>query len=222
MRHEGDGADYRDALGKVIEESDGLIGIFNALLLIARAEAGSGREGMTEFDAGAVARDVAELYEALAEERGVTLDGQFDDGLRLQGSRELLGQALANLVDNAFKYGVPDPADAEAEALPPDRMRIDVVARREGASALIGVGDHGVGIPEADRTRVLNRFVRLEGARSRPGSGLGLSLASAIARLHGGSIEIGDNQPGLRITLRLPLVRPSGPVRSSPGASAGS
>jgi signal transduction histidine kinase len=205
LRHDGDGAAYRAALGKVIEESDGLIGIFNALLMIARAEAGSGREGMTEFDAGEVARDVAELYEPLAEERGVAFDLRVEPNLLVRGSRELLGQAIANLVDNAFKYGLPErPPDTPH----PEPMRIDVTARRQGATAVIGVGDHGTGIPEADRARVLNRFVRLEGARSRPGSGLGLSLAAAIARLHGGVLDVGDNKPGLRITLQLPLVRP--------------
>jgi signal transduction histidine kinase len=206
LRHEQDGPGYRAALGKVIEESDGLIGIFNALLMIARAEAGSGREGMSGFDAAGVARDVAELYEAVAEDRGVDLQLRVDGELMVHGSRELLGQALANLVDNAFKYGLPDRSENEADA-PRSSPDIEILAVRDGTAALIGVGDHGVGIPDEDRGRVLGRFVRLESARSRPGSGLGLSLAAAIAQLHGGTIEVADNRPGLRITLRLPLVR---------------
>lgn len=208
LRRTGDGDGYRAALGKVIEESDGLIGIFNALLMIARAEAGSGREGMTEFDAGDVARDVAELYEPLAEERGVSFAVAVDPDLPVRGSRELLSQALANLVDNAFKYGTSDEgADAGS---------VEVLARREGDRVRIGVADRGNGIAESDRARVLDRFVRLESARSRPGSGLGLSLAAAIARLHGGTLDVGDNAPGLRIVLHLPLVRAQPPARLAP------
>ena len=206
LRRARDGDEYREALGKVIEESDGLIGIFNALLMIARAEAGSGREGMTAFDAGEVARDVAELYEPLTEERNIRFAVEIDPDLPVRGSRELLSQALANLVDNALKYGTPDPVQVSDAALPEGAGgSITITARRAGDRVRIGVADGGAGIPEADRARVFDRFVRLEGARSRPGSGLGLSLASAIARLHGGTIELGDNAPGLRILLDLPL-----------------
>ncbi|MCW6506532.1 HAMP domain-containing histidine kinase [Hyphomicrobiales bacterium BP6-180914] len=203
LRHEGDSEDYRAALNKVIAESDGLIGIFNALLMIARAEAGSGREGMTAFDAGEVARDVAELYEPVAEDQEIAFAVEAADGLHVRGSRELLSQALANLVDNALKYGLPESHSGPGEQ---ERGSIAVTARREGRDVTISVADHGPGIAEIDRARVFDRFVRLEGARSRPGSGLGLSLAAAIARLHGGTLEIGDNAPGLRITLRLPAV----------------
>ena len=221
LRHEGDSEDYRVALTKVIAESDGLIGIFNALLMIARAEAGSGREGMTAFDAGAVARDVAELYEPVAEDRDIAFEVEAAEGLRVRGSRELLSQALANLVDNALKYGVPEgPADSGG---PGDQEKgsIAVMARRDGREITISVADHGPGIAEIDRTRVFDRFVRLEGARSRPGSGLGLSLAAAISRLHGGTLEIGDNAPGLRITLRLPAVDDGIPALPSPSPARG-
>ncbi|MDX7953700.1 histidine kinase dimerization/phospho-acceptor domain-containing protein, partial [Lichenihabitans sp. Uapishka_5] len=169
LRRPADPEHDRAALGKVIEEADGMIGIFNALLMIARAEAGSGREGMTDFDAADVARDVGELYEPLAEDRGVPFRVEAEAALPVRGSRELLSQALANLVDNALKYGV---AEAEAAGRH-EGGEVRVVARRDGRFALIGVTDRGAGIPEADRARVLNRFVRLEGARSRPGSGLG-------------------------------------------------
>jgi signal transduction histidine kinase len=183
-------------LEATIEESDNLIRIFNALLMIARLEAGNAREALADFDASEAVRDVAELYEALAEEAGVSLNVSVEDGMPVHGSRELLGQAMANLLDNALKYGAS-----------PDGLResITVAAQRVDGEARIVVADHGPGIPEAERTHVLERFVRLETARSRPGFGLGLSLAAAVARLHGGSILLEDNEPGLRVVLALPL-----------------
>ena len=198
LRHAGSPDNDRAALEKVIAESDALIGVFNALLMIARAEAGSGREGMTVFDAGQVASDVAELYEPVAEDAGVAFTVDVAPDLPVRGNRELLGQVLANLVDNALKYGVPDTGQAAA---------VEVRARHVADTVVLSVADHGPGIPAADRERVLDRFVRLEGARSRPGSGLGLSLAAAITQLHAGTLEIRDNAPGLAVTLTLPLVR---------------
>lgn len=206
--------EQRAALEKVIEESDGLIRVFNALLSIARAEAGAGREAMTDFDAAQAARDVAELYEPLAEEQGMSLVVEAPDGLFVHAHRELLGQALANLVDNAVKYG-KQPGAARGEAR--------IVARRDGERVEISVSDHGPGIPAVDRERVLERFVRLEGSRSRPGSGLGLSLAMAVARLHGGALVIEDNSPGLRVAVSLdarpaPLAPPA-PARRTEEAA---
>ena len=189
--------EFRAALEATIEESDNLIRIFNALLMIAHLEAGNARETMADFDAADVARGVAELYDALAEEAGVILDVSVDEPLPVRGSRELLGQAVANLVDNALKYGAPR---AGASAGP-----ITVSATRDGDYAVITVADHGPGVPEADRGRVLERFVRLAAARTRPGFGLGLSLAAAVARLHGGALRLGDNAPGLRAVLSVPI-----------------
>jgi signal transduction histidine kinase len=182
----------------VIEESDSLIRIFNALLMIARAEAGAGPENLVDFDAADVARDVGELYEPAAEERGLSLVVTASPGLILHGSRELIGQAVANLVDNALKYGTPS-AGAPTEA-----ARVSVTAARLGPMIEISVGDHGPGIAPADRERVQERFVRLENSRSRPGSGLGLSLAAAVAQLHKGSLRFEDNSPGLKAILTLP------------------
>lgn len=220
--------DYRGALEKVIEESDRLIQIFDALLNIARAEAGAGREGMIDFDAASVTRDVGELYEPAAEERGFSLVISAEPGLIMHGSRELVGQAVANLVDNALKYGGLD-AESAAKAESPraaagtrrqpvekpvDRPvakdvenTVELAARRRGATIEISVADRGPGIAEKDRARVLDRFVRLENARSRPGSGLGLSLAAAVARLHNGALRIEDNAPGLRVVIALPAAR---------------
>jgi signal transduction histidine kinase len=192
---------YRAALEATIEESDQLIKTFNALLLIARMEAGSSEGAMTEVDAGEVVRDVADLYEPVAEEKGVELVVEAPQGVTFTANRELLGQALANLVDNALKYAAPNAA----EGLAP---RITVSARRDDGELLFQVADNGPGIPEADRDRALQRFVRLEESRSQPGSGLGLSLVAAVARLHHGTIELGDGRPGLVVTLSLPIDRP--------------
>lgn len=203
----GDAAAYRQALEKTIEESDSLIRIFNALLLIARAEAGGDLGPLEPVDVGEAARSVAELYEPIAEEEGVALTVHAEEGLSVRGNRELIGQAIANLVDNALKYGAPGKCLSDAEARP------DVVltAKRIGASAVLTIADRGPGIAPADRARALGRFIRLEGSRSRPGSGLGLSLAAAVARMHGGTVELEDNRPGLRVRLTLPAVHE--PVR---------
>jgi signal transduction histidine kinase len=120
--------------------------------------------------------------------------------LKVRGNRELIGQAIANLVDNALKYGAPSKGGGDAGPKP----EVVITAERSGESVALTIADRGPGIAPADRTRVLDRFVRLEGSRSRPGSGLGLSLAAAIARMHGGTVELEDNRPGLRVRLTFP------------------
>jgi len=197
LRLDREAPEYRAALERTIEESDSLIRIFDALLLIARAEAGTDRAAMGVFDVGDVVSGVAELYEPVAEERGFKFDVAAPRGLTLLGNRELVGQAVANLIDNALKYG-------EAGGGPSSLSEVAVAARREGGNIVIEVADHGAGVSEADRQRVFDRFVRLEGARSRPGSGLGLSLAAAAARMHGGLVRLEDNSPGLRVVVTLP------------------
>jgi signal transduction histidine kinase len=198
LAFDGDAASYRLALEKTIEESDALIKIFNALLLIARAEAGGDVGPPQLFDVGEAALTVAELYEPIAEEAGVALTVRAQGPLTVRGNRELVGQAIANLVDNALKYGAADrgPADPKPEVV--------ITGERTGGLVVLTIEDRGPGIAPADRTRVLDRFVRLEGSRSRPGSGLGLSLAAAVLRMHGGSVELEDNEPGLRVRLTLP------------------
>jgi len=195
-------SEYRAALERTIEESDGLIRTFNALLMIARAESGQARGNMDDFDAADVARGIHELYEPLAEDNGLTLQVKAGPA-PLHGNRELISQALANLVENAIKYGQPalQPLGADTAA---DSKAILIEARRDGDSVLLSVTDHGPGIPEADRGHAVERFVRLEASRTQPGSGLGLSLASAVATLHGGALKLGDAHPGLRATLALP------------------
>ncbi len=225
LRTAGTKAEYQSAMEKVIEESDHLIRIFNALLMIARAEAGSEREGMKAFDVSAMAHDIVELYEPVAEDSGVQLKLDALSGHIGFGNRELVGQALSNLLDNALKYGITpqnekpveasqrdnSPTDISDAALQPvasTSIEIRVVVRRIGKTIEIEVADKGRGIPDADRGRVLGRFVRLEDSRSMPGSGLGLSLAAAVARLHNGALTLRDNDPGLRVILSLPSTEP--------------
>jgi signal transduction histidine kinase len=191
-----DPARYRAALEATIEESDQLIRTFNALLMIARVEAGSPDGDMSAVDVTAVARDVADLYEPVAEADGVELVVETPQPITIRASRELLGQAIANLVDNAIKYGGNGRVDGR---------RVVVSTAREDGTAILRVADNGPGIPAEERERVLQRFVRLEKSRSQPGSGLGLSLVAAVVRLHDGTIELGDASPGLEVTIRLPV-----------------
>ncbi len=188
---------YRATLESTIEESDQLIKTFNALLMIARIEAGAPDGVMSEVELGEILRDVGELYEPVAEEEGIELKVETPEPVRLNASRELLGQALANLIDNAIKYARNGDGD-----LP---LKVTISSRRDGQIVRLTVADNGPGVPESDRERVLQRFVRLEKSRSQPGSGLGLSLVAAVARLHHGTIELGDGNPGLVVTLCLPI-----------------
>jgi signal transduction histidine kinase len=213
LARSGSDAEYRSALERTIEESDGLIRTFNALLMIARAESGQARGNMTDFDAAEVASGIHELYEPLAEDDGAVLRVKTEPA-PLHGNRELISQALANLVENAIKYGKPVPsaqplgADAVTRADRASRKEslkeILIEARRDGGQVLLSVTDHGPGIAEVDRKHAVERFVRLETSRTQPGSGLGLSLASAVATLHGGELRLADAYPGLSATLAIP------------------
>lgn len=189
--------ELRAALERTIEESDQLIRVFNALLMIARAEAGSSPAILADIDIGQIAADVVELYEPVAEEQGIDLVLAERGSALISGSRELISQALANLVDNAIKYGAPDDAAM--------KRRIVIAARKNGNDAELSVADNGQGIAETDREHVLDRFVRLEKSRGSPGSGLGLSLVAAVSRLHGGKFRLEDNAPGVRAVLSIPL-----------------
>ncbi|MEQ8267681.1 MAG: HAMP domain-containing sensor histidine kinase [Parvibaculum sp.] len=193
--------DYKQALEKTIAEADNLLGTFNALLMIARAEAGSLRDSMTWVDLSATLLDAAELYEPVAEEHDLTLKIDAPEALQIWGNRELLSQAVANLLDNAIKHGMPQHDSADRSII----VSAAADPARPGRGILLSVADRGVGIPEGERQHVLERFVRLEASRNTPGSGLGLSLVAAVARLHGGTIELRDNEPGLKVTLLLPV-----------------
>jgi signal transduction histidine kinase len=193
----GSEADYRAALENTVDESDRLLDTFNALLSIARAEAGQARSGLVPVDAAELIADVADLYEPLAEEEGGTLTASAGPGLTVLGDRQLLAQALTNLLDNALKYGARDGET-------PD---ITVTGALEDDKVVITVADHGAGIPPEDRGRVTERFVRLDQSRTKPGNGLGLSLVSGVMKLHKGALVLEDNQPGLSAKLVLPAHR---------------
>jgi len=185
----------QQALETTISESDKLIKTFNALLMIARAEAGAPSGAFADVDVSTIAADVAELYGPVAEDAGMVLEADVTEGIHLRANRELIGQALVNLVDNAMKYA---PSREGAPG------RITLSAKAENGRVQLIVADNGPGIPEADRARVVERFVRLEESRTEPGSGLGLSLVAAVARLHRGEFRIEDNNPGVRAVIDLP------------------
>ncbi len=191
--------EYREALEKTVEESDRLLQTFNALLSIARAEAGQSRAGLEPVDARTILADVSELFEPMVEEAGGKLVVIANVPMPVLADRQLLAQAISNLIDNAIKYGLSGD----------EALAITVSGLVTEGKAMIEVGDHGEGISEADRGRVTGRFVRLEASRSRPGNGLGLSLVAGVMKLHGGQLVLEDNYPGLRAKLVLPLHRAS-------------
>ncbi len=181
-----DAAGLRQTLEETQAEADNLLATFNALLTISHAE--SSTEGFELVDPARLAADAVELYEPLAEEKGIVIRLDAAPDLTIKAERHLLFQALANLVDNAIKY---TPAGGTAT--------VTVAAAPTGVA--ITVADSGPGIPPASREAVLDRFVRLDSTRSTPGNGLGLALVAAVARQHGAALTLGDNDPGLRITL---------------------
>jgi signal transduction histidine kinase len=188
--------EHRAALQQTISESDKLLQTFNALLSIARAEAGQAREGLQMIDAADVLRDVAELYEPLVEDAGGSLKLGDIPPMPVRADRQLLSQVFSNVIDNAMKYG----ATAGKEA-----VDITIAAVLENDKAQICIADAGEGIGVENRERVLERFVRLDESRSKPGNGLGLSLVASVMKLHGGSLELTDAAPGLKAILTLPV-----------------
>ena len=197
LRDAPDTETYRDTLIQTIEEADELIRTFNALLSIARLEAGAQVEEFETFDLATLATDAAELYEPVAEGEGIAVLLDAPAPAQVNANRQLLAQATANLIDNALKYARPAQGDGT----------ITIRVELDGSQVRLIVADNGPGIPENQRERALKRFTRLETSRSRPGSGLGLSLVAAVARLHGGCIALEDNLPGLRVVITLPAAR---------------
>jgi signal transduction histidine kinase len=186
--------EQREALTETLEDADRLLQTFNALLSIARTEAGQAREGLAPIEVAPLIEEMAELYGPSAEEQGGTLTVRAAEGAHLRADRQLLAQALANLIDNALKYGEG----------PDGKPDITVASALDNGHVILSVSDHGPGIAEEDRARVLERFVRLDASRSKPGSGLGLSLVAGIVKLHQGQIALEDNAPGLTVKLILP------------------
>lgn len=194
---------YREALEKTITESDELLSTFNALLAIARAEAGAARETMEAMELSTLVRDTAELYEPVAEEKGLTFTCEVEETPMIWGNREMLAQAITNLLDNAIKY-------TEGGGDVGISLKAGGVTDYSQGAVRLTVYDSGPGIPLIDRDRVRQRFVRLERARNTQGSGLGLSLVSAVAQLHEARLALSDNDPmsktpGLRAMLIFPV-----------------
>ncbi|WP_075290226.1 sensor histidine kinase [Pararhizobium arenae] len=199
LAHKNTSAGYRASLEEIIGESDQLIRTFNALLMISRVEAGGAAAEMSDIDLSTIVADCVELYEPVAEEQALELTADISGPLHINGNRELVGQALGNLIDNAIKYaeGAADPG-----------IRVSLV--RRGDAVVIAVADHGPGVPADKRDQVVARFVRLDESRSKPGTGLGLSLVEAVMEMHHGSLELGDtapgqSSPGLTVTMVFPV-----------------
>ncbi|SDP46396.1 Signal transduction histidine kinase [Filomicrobium insigne] len=194
--------ELQDGLGQTIEAADEIIKTFDALLLIARLEAGAVSSTLEPVDIGALIRDAVELYEPVADDAGLALTSKVEHDVKLNANRRLVAQAIANLIDNAIKY-----SSRRSRVDGDNRLagHVEVNVRRCGGNRVeISVSDDGPGIEAVDRQRVVERFVRLEESRTAPGTGLGLSLVSAVARLHGGAIRLEDNKPGLRAVVDLP------------------
>ncbi|MDX5331856.1 MAG: HAMP domain-containing histidine kinase [Caulobacteraceae bacterium] len=191
--------DPEAALARAIEDTDGVLKTFGAVLAIARLQAAGTAPDPVLFDPAALAADICELYEPLCEDNGLDFKAELTKGLAIRANREFMAQALANLMDNAIKYT-------------PSRGAIMLrVRRRSSGEVEFSVTDTGPGVPEEDRERVIERFVRLENSRNQPGAGLGLSLVAAVAEAHGGRVElsegpgrVGEIGPGLRVAVIVP------------------
>ncbi|HVC37740.1 MAG TPA: HAMP domain-containing sensor histidine kinase [Gammaproteobacteria bacterium] len=183
----GDAARQREALQKAIEETDGIVATLNAILSIAQIQSGARRE-WSAVDLAAVCRDAADLYEALADEKGIQFTTEISNTVNVRGNRQLISQAIGNLLDNAIKYT-------------PEGGAVSLTLATQDNDAVVSVNDSGPGIPAELRVRALQRFVRLDASRSQPGSGLGLSLVKAVAEQHSAVLTLEDNRPGLRISL---------------------
>lgn len=192
--------EHRQALESTIIESDRLISTFNGLLLIARLEAGSKSEALSTLNLSDIVADVGELYAPVIEDAGGVLEIDIQNDISLHANRELLAQALVNLLENAIKYALNSE---HANAREGDE-KIELSLKRHAQQIQIIVADNGPGILVQDRTRVFERFVRLEKSRTETGSGLGLALVSAVVQLHKGSITIEDNMPGVRAIISIP------------------
>ena len=183
-------AALREVIADSVEDAENLLKTFNALLNIAQVESRA-KDDFKHESLSAICDDLAELYDVMTEEGEHSFEAHIERGLDIMGNRQLIAQAITNLLDNAVKYT-------------PSGGHITLTAEQRGENIHVSVGDNGNGIPPDKRDDVLKRFVRLDSARSTPGNGLGLSLVSAIVALHNGSLQLHDNKPGLRIEITLP------------------
>jgi signal transduction histidine kinase len=183
-------ATLRAELDAARHDIDGILEIFSALLRIAQIESGARKAGFTEVNVSDLLRTVLEVYRPALEEKGQQLQETIDSDLAVRGDRELLTQLFANLLENAIRHS-------------PSGAVVTLVAQRRSDTIEVSVADNGSGIPDSLRSKVLQRFFRLETSRTTPGNGLGLSLVAAVATLHDAKLELSDNEPGLRVTVSL-------------------
>lgn len=191
----------KEALQGTIEEADNLIKTFNALLKIARLEAGAENEQKDIVDLSQVMDEIAELYVPVIDDEGMQLKVSITEGVIILADRQLISQAITNVIDNALKYGRGDEHDENHTPL----IELKIVSNNPYAE--IHIADNGEGISEDNKKRVFRRFVRLEESRSKQGSGLGLSMVGAVINAYKGAIRLEDNKPGLRIIMRFPIYR---------------
>lgn len=192
QRHDGS-AEQQAVVDELINEAENLLATFNALLRISQVESGNRRSGFSSLNLAQVFIDAVELYEPLATEKSITLDLQINEQIKLNGDRDLLFQMLANLIDNAIKYT-------------PEQGKVSISLSQIKDQAIIQVADSGVGVGDALKKKVFQRFFRVEASRScQPGNGLGLSLVQAVIKLHSGTVSLEDNYPGLKVRIALPI-----------------
>ena len=183
---------YRNSIQEVIYDIDIVINTFNSLLAISRVESGSLLLEKEKVDINKLLENVIDLWEPLAEEKNINLINQSDDNIYIEGNKNLLSQAISNLIDNAIKYG-------------PQGNKINIGAKFENENVILWVSDNGPGIPNKDKERVLERFARLDVSRNTEGTGLGLSLVTSSIRFHKGTIQLLDSKPnGLIVKLEIP------------------
>lgn len=187
------------SLESSIREADSLLTTFNALLRIARIEAGQVTTDFAVLDYRTLVEDVVEFYEPLAEEKNQFLTVDAGNTIKTMGDRDLLFQALANVIENAIKYTQ-------------ENGHISVILSQLDNDAVITIADNGPGIPAEERERVFRRFYRLDRSRSTTGNGLGLSMVAAVVTMHQGQIRLMDNDPGLKTVMQFPLLGGVGSV----------
>lgn len=182
--------DYEQAIDEALQDADLALSIFSALLRIAQIESGTRRGNFADIDLSALMTDLVMTYAAVAEDGGRYLTYSVAPDICVHGDRELLTQLFVNLIENALRHT-------------PDGAQVKVSLMNGSQGAVVEIADNGLGIPEAERVNVFKRFYRLEGSRSRPGNGLGLALVAAVTDLHDARIDLADNHPGLKVTLRF-------------------
>lgn len=201
-------SDYAATIDRAIGETDSILDTFSALLRIAQLESGTRRREFRPTDLAQVVDDVCQAFAPSIEESGRSLRHSADPDCRIDGDKDLLAQMLVNLIENAGQH---TPAGTE----------INVIVRRSLDHVVLEVADSGLGVPDAERRRIFDRFYRLERSRGTPGNGLGLSIVSAIADLHRAEIRTVDNRPGLRVVFTFPASRSvPGTDASVPGQAA--